>query len=277
MDLRNRPVVPGSRPKRLAVRHSRSAARTILRPAMPPASPPPRLRLIGAAACVHADGRVLALEAKDALLLAYLAIAGPTPRRELAALLWPDVDDERARANLRQRLFRLRKALGVELLEGAAVAHLAVGVETDLGERDAGVGELVAGVGESDAGGLSTWLEAAREHRRMRRLELLAETASAHESAGQLALALAAAQQLVEADRTSEHAHQRLMRLHYLRGDRSAALLAFDECEQMLKNEVGARPSAETLAIWARLVAHGPEGDPLWQLYKTAWERCRDR
>jgi len=37
------------------------------------------------------------------------------------------------------------------------------------------------------------------------------------------------------------------------------------------------RLSAEALAIWARLVAHGPEGDPLWRLYKTAWERCRDR
>ena len=135
MGLRTRPAVPSSRPQRLAARRSQRVARTILRPAMPPASPPPRLRLIGGAACVYADGRVLALEPKDALLLAYLALIGPTPRRELAALLWPDVDEERARANLRQRLFRLRKALGVELLEGAAVAQLAVEFNCREGDR----------------------------------------------------------------------------------------------------------------------------------------------
>jgi DNA-binding SARP family transcriptional activator len=43
----------------------------------------------------------------------------------LAALLWPDVEPTGARANLRQRLFRLRKALGRELLEGADVARCA--------------------------------------------------------------------------------------------------------------------------------------------------------
>ena len=34
-----------------------------------------------------------------------------------------------------------------------------------------------------------------------------------------------------------------------LAGDRAAALLAFDACERMLKHEVGATPSPETLAL----------------------------
>ncbi|MES2957135.1 MAG: AAA family ATPase [Pseudomonadota bacterium] len=210
---------------------------------------PPRLRLIGEAACICADGRVLTLEPKDALLLAYLAIVGPTPRRALAVLLWPDVDEERARANLRQRLFRLRKALGFELLEGAAVAHLAAAVQTDLADPDPGAGELVAGVTESEAGSLSAWLEASREHRRVRRIESLAGLASAHENTGQLALAIATAQQLVEADATSEHAHRRLMRLHYLRGDRAAALAAFDRCSDVLQRVLGIAPEPETEAL----------------------------
>ena len=258
MGLRTRPAVPSSRPQRLAARRSQRVARTILRPAMPPASPPPRLRLIGGAACVYADGRVLALEPKDALLLAYLALIGPTPRRVLAALLWPDVDEERARANLRQRLFRLRKALGVELLEGAAVAHLAVGVETDVGERDERAEELVAGVAESDAGGLWAWLETTREHRRVRRIEFLAGVASAYESAGKLALALATAQQIVEADATSEHAHRRIMRLHYLRGDRAAALAAFDHCCDVLERVLGVAPEPETETLRRHVEALAP-------------------
>ncbi|MBP6564498.1 MAG: hypothetical protein KA200_02680, partial [Burkholderiales bacterium] len=72
------------------------------------------------------------LEPKDALLLAYLAIEGPAPRARLAALLWPDVDDERARGNLRQRLLRLNRGAGVELVTGHPLARLADGVEHDL-------------------------------------------------------------------------------------------------------------------------------------------------
>lgn len=84
----------------------------------------PQLRLIGKAVCLHGAGQVLALEHKDALMLAYLALEGPTPRQALAALLWPEVDAARARANLRQRLFRLRRSLGFDLLQGSVVASV---------------------------------------------------------------------------------------------------------------------------------------------------------
>lgn len=212
-------------------------------------APPTRLRLIGEPVCLHGAGQVLALERTDALMLAYVAIEGPTPRKALASMLWPDVDDERARANLRQRLFRLRKALGFDLLEGAVVARVAAHVQVDLAAPDAGGGELLGAVTESDAGGLAAWLAAMRQRRRALRTASLAAAAAQLESAGRLGEALVAAQQLLDCEETSEHAHRLVMRLHYLSGDRAAALLAFDRCEQVLKDEVGARPSAETLAL----------------------------
>ncbi len=55
------------------------------------------------------------LAARDACLLARLALDGPQPRHLVAAWLWPFVPQARAHANLRQRLFRLR-ALGAELV-----------------------------------------------------------------------------------------------------------------------------------------------------------------
>lgn len=222
---------------------------------MPEAVAPFRLRLTGEAIGVHGDGRVLVLERKDALLLAYLAIEGPTARAVLATMLWPDVDDERARSNLRQRLFRLRRALGFELLEGAVVAGLRSDVVVDLAEADACAGELLSGVAEADAGGLAPWLAATREHRKTARIESLARQASALEGEGQLALALATAQQLVEVDATSEHTHRRVMRLHYLRGDRAAALAAFDHCCDVLERVLGVAPEAETEALRARIEA----------------------
>ena len=43
------------------------------------------------------------------------------------------------------------------------------------------------------------------------------------------------------------------MRLHYLRGDRAAAIAAFERFEQRLKDELGTRPSAETIELLATI------------------------
>ena len=103
------------------------------------------------------------------------------------------MDDERARSNLRQRLFRLRKSLGFDLLEGAAFAGLRADVAVELGSADPGAAELLSGVSDADAGGLAPWLAAAREHRRAAHIETLARLASVQEGEGQLALALVSA------------------------------------------------------------------------------------
>ena len=73
-----------------------------------------------------------ALAPRDAALLAWLALEGPTPRSRLAALLWPQSTPESAGNALRQRLFQLRRQLGVELVSGSAILSLAAGVEHDL-------------------------------------------------------------------------------------------------------------------------------------------------
>ena len=69
----------------------------------PKLEPALRLRLHGVAAVWRAGGAQQPLERKQAALLAWLRIEGPTPRARMASLLWPEVDGERARANLRQR------------------------------------------------------------------------------------------------------------------------------------------------------------------------------
>jgi DNA-binding SARP family transcriptional activator len=46
-------------------------------------------------------------------LLAYLALTAGTPHRreKLAGTFWPDTTEENARKNLRQELWRIRKAI----------------------------------------------------------------------------------------------------------------------------------------------------------------------
>jgi DNA-binding SARP family transcriptional activator len=197
--------------------------------------------------CTMSDGRVIDLEPKDALLLAYLAVEGPTPRGRLATLLWPDVDDERARGNLRQRLLRLKRSTGVELVAGNPQAALAAGIGHDLDDGH----ELLHGIEPHQAGGLADWLEAQRERRLRARIEGLDAATTQAENEGDLAAALRHASALVDLDPLSEHAHRRVMRVHYLRGDPAAAAAAYERCRDTLRRELNAAPSKETEALRA--------------------------
>ncbi len=226
-------------------------------------SPRAALRLAREPRYVHADGTVDALEHKDALLLAYLAIEGPTPRGTVAALLWPDVDAPRARANLRQRLLRLRRTVGRDLVEGNEIAALCADLVVDLARDDEGDGgSVLHGLDEGESAGFAEWLASAREQRRSAHLRQLADRSSQLEDEGSLGPALVTAQQLVDADPTSEHGHRRLMRLHYLRGDRAAALAAFDQCCAVLERILGVAPGAETEALRASVEAGALGHDP---------------
>jgi DNA-binding SARP family transcriptional activator len=213
-----------------------------------------QLQLSTTALALPAGRSPVPLAARDAALLAWLALQGPTPRIHLAALLWPDSPPEAARNTLRQRLFQLRRQFGDGLLEGQATLSLATGVTHDLHEAADVLANMVLDWG----GDYAAWLQAQRQLCQSRRCQSLAELADSAEQAGDWFGALGHAGELLVLDRLSESAHRRLMRLHYLAGDRAAALQAFDLCEQLLKDELGTRPSPETLSLLATLEQVAP-------------------
>lgn len=226
---------------------------------MPPPAGVVKLGLTAAPHWQLGDGPVHALAPVDALLLAWLAIEGPTPREQMASLLWPDSPAAAARNTLRQRLFRMRRAAGLDLVAGSAVLSLADGLQHDL-VADSGVLSGLGSGAEAASAPLGGWLAQQRRQRAAHRRQGLLERLDALESGGDLASALPLAQDLLALDPLAEDSHRRVMRLHYLQGDRAAALLSFDRLEQQLKHEVGTRPSAETLALLATIEA---AGDPL--------------
>jgi DNA-binding SARP family transcriptional activator len=225
----------------------------------------PRLHLLGDPK-VEVAGATVQLERKEAGLLAWLAVEGPTPRNKIASLLWPDKGDGAARNNLRQRLYLLRQRAGCDLTETSSeVLRLTDNVWHDI----AGIGDLLIqdvaaapddllGVLDySDCEHFDAWARAARQQWRVARRSKLAEIASRLERDGHVALALQYGERLIKDDPLLEHAHRRLMRLHYLRGDRVAALSAFSRCRDLLRRELGASPDRETLELAALVEASG--------------------
>lgn len=220
----------------------------------PPTAPRWQLRLLGAPAWRVAGGAWRALHKKDAALLARLAILGEQSRECVAALLWPDVSQARANANLRQRLFRLRRDVGGDLVRMAGPLRLAEGTRVDLDDDAAETEGLLAAMdfsGEPDL--LHAWVEQARLSWRARRIDRLIGRAAQLAEQGGLAGAIGLVEQALGLDALHEHAWRRLMHLHYLRGDRAAAVAAFERCEQALRVELGLRPGAETLSLLAQV------------------------
>jgi DNA-binding SARP family transcriptional activator len=192
-----------------------------------------------------AGGKTLELGRRDALLLALLATEGPQPRGRVASLMWPRSLPEAARNTLRQRLFALRKQCGHDLVVGSATLELADSVSHDLADAPTLLGQLQL----PECPEFDQWLQSERQRRQCHQRESLAVQIDALEAAGDLGGALSLVQNLLQLDPLSEDAHRRLIRLFYLRGDRSSAMLAFDRCAEILKDEVGALPSAATMQL----------------------------
>src|SRR5574338_49676 len=99
------------------------------------------LTTLGALRLAGTSGPVLSGRRKELALLTYIARRSPraVPRDELAALLWGERDEDRARQSLRHALHQLRRALesAIEITnEHVRVAGDAIDVDASLLERD---------------------------------------------------------------------------------------------------------------------------------------------
>lgn len=218
-------------------------------------------RLLGTPRLSGASGQTLDPERKTAALLALLALEGPTPRTRLVSLLWPETREAAARNNLVQLLRKLRAATGADLVEGGEVLCLSPGLDVDaLRARDAFTrgasaelarweGEPLAGLNYDDCPDLEGWLLAERERWTEWRAGAAREEAARLEREGRYDEAVRQTRRVLDLDPLSEDAWRRLMRLHYLRGDRAAALDAYRRCETLLRREFGVEPLPETVAL----------------------------
>jgi predicted ATPase/DNA-binding SARP family transcriptional activator len=236
-----------------------------------------RIELLGGLRARTAD-RVVAhfRTQKTGLLLAYLALHSQysQPRDALIELLWPEIDPEVGRTNLRSVLYSLRRELepadappGTLLLADRLTVRLdPVAFSTDVAElreavqAAARIAEpaqrarcLTAAAalyrGELLPGFLEPWVLAERQPVAETYLAALQQLAAAREQTGDLEGALEAARQAVTADPLREEAHYELMRLYAAAGQPSATVKQYQELERLLRQELGETPSAATRAL----------------------------
>ena len=98
------------------------------------------------------------------------------------------------------------------------------------------------------------WLLLERERWRQRFIQVLERLSVLRERERNYPAAIDCIQRLLRVDFLQELAYQRLMRLHYLRGDRTAALQVYHQCLTVLREEMGIDPSPATQTLYQHLL-----------------------
>jgi DNA-binding SARP family transcriptional activator len=220
-----------------------------------------QLKVVGTV-LLEGAGKTLRPERKTAAVLTYLALEGPATRSKLAGLLWPEVEERRARNNLVQALRRLKKATGVDFATGDDTLKLVDALKLDITTLNvlafqSNYQDLLNITGEflpydyDDLPEFSDWLLQVREKLTALRHEALTSLIRQNEKEGRYDKALKYAQDLVQLDILAEESYRLVMRLHYLSGNRAEAMKTFERCKTVLQKELSVEPSLETHTLAA--------------------------
>ncbi|MET0415183.1 MAG: BTAD domain-containing putative transcriptional regulator, partial [Actinoplanes sp.] len=236
-----------------------------------------RVHVLGGAE-LAVDGRPLAelASAKAAALLFYLALTGAGhSRTALAGLLWSDLPESTARANLRLVLTKLRRVVPEHVVVTRQTVALAVGRfwvdAAEVGrvartEQDDAVllaavrlcrGDLLPGFGVPGAPVFDEWLAGRRATVRADMLALLDRAVQRAWDRRDAAVGTEAARRLLELEPLHEEAHRALMWFLAVGGQRSAALAQFETCRYLLREELGVEPSPTTIALRDEIAGTG--------------------
>lgn len=214
---------------------------------------------------------------RAAALLIYLALTGqPQPRTQLADLLWGNLAEAQAKANLRYRLSDLRKVVGDYIVAtGETVAfnqelphwvdvtvfttYMTTAAAPTVSMIEPAVleellkfyrGEFLTGFLIEDAPVFDRWAFLQRHYLHDLLIQGLHLRAEQHLAQGEYAAGLARNHDLLTLEPWREEAHcQRILLLAHS-GQRDAALQQYRRCCQVLREELDVPPMSETTALY---------------------------
>jgi DNA-binding SARP family transcriptional activator len=238
---------------------------------------------------VTSDGRpTTALNTRRAReLFGYLVLNRnrPQQREALAGLLWEDAAPEQSRKYLRQALWQLQTVLrplgenkrqpvlevdpewiqlnGCESLrvdvecfhEATRCCQGIAGPQIDEFRRQRLEEAVSLYRGELLEGWYQEWCLLERERLRNDFLDTLEKLVCSCEAHRDSERGLAHARQMLAIDPAREQAHRHVMQLHFISGNRTEALRAFQRCEKLLLEEFGVPPSHQTFALYESIRA----------------------
>ncbi|MCB9420362.1 MAG: tetratricopeptide repeat protein [Ardenticatenaceae bacterium] len=247
-----------------------------------------QISLLGGAQIEQAGTAVTGFASRkaEALFIYLVCQQRPIPRGSLAVLLWPENDQTRALANLSVVLTSLRKQLDDYLLaDRQTVAfNAAADFRLDVAEFEQAVsevrdqqqksgklsrtsaaqlaaavslyqGDFLAGFNVRSAADFEAWVLLEQERLRQMMLDALSDLAAFHLQRGQYEDGIGYGRQLAALDPLLEEAHRLLIQLYAQNNQRAQALAQYEQCCQILADELGVEPDEATTALCEEIQA----------------------
>jgi DNA-binding SARP family transcriptional activator len=235
--------------------------------------------------CVRRDEKTVnGLDAgKLQELFSYILVFRESPhsRESLAALLWGDSSTVQSKKYLRQALWQIQSFFGSENSHGRIFdvepdwvsfnPGFEIGLDIAAFEQAFSLSREIAGQKLDDAqaemldrairlyqgdlleGWYQDWCICERERLQTNYLLMLDKMMSYCEAHQKYETGLTYGLRVLRYDRARESTHRRLMRLHYLAGDRTAALRQYEQCAAALSEELGVKPSRLTTGLYDQI------------------------
>lgn len=234
-------------------------------------------RLLGGAEIDYGGNPLRLTAVKPRALLIYLALTNRRHTRDaLAGLLWGDMPDGAAKANLRQALTTLRRLLPYHLVVSRNDVRLNPHASTAIdvhdfetavrqaGDRDIELlktaadlyrGDLLDGFLLEDVEPFVAWALPQQQRLRALALQTLHTLVGHYARCRQVRQGLDYATQLLALEPWREASHRQMMRLLAWDGQFTAALAQYKTCEHLLQEELGVDPLPETTQLYQRIRA----------------------
>jgi DNA-binding SARP family transcriptional activator len=207
----------------------------------------------------------------------------PHPREKLASLLWGDNLTAQAKGYLRKALWQFQTALdsqtqsvsnGLLLVEpgwvqinprsdfwlDVAIFEQTFTLVSDVPGQELGFQQVLTllnavGLYQGDLleGCYQEWCLYERERFQHMYLVMLDKLMGYCEARREYGAGLACGALILRYDKAQERTHWRMMRLHHLSGDRTAALRQYERCSAALDEELGVKPAKRTVALYEQI------------------------
>jgi DNA-binding SARP family transcriptional activator len=238
--------------------------------------------------CVRWDEQVIAgLDAcKMQELLGYLLLhrQHPLSREALASLLWPETTTAQSKKKLRQLLWHLQSTLcsqggaphdrlflvepdqvqmnteadlwlDVAVFEKTFTCMQGIaGQELDTQNAQAVQNAVLLYRGPLLEGCYEDWCLYQRERFQNMYLTMLEKLMGYCEVLHDYDTGIGYGMRIINCDKVRERTYRRLMRLHYLNGDRAKALGLYEQCSVALDEELGVKPSKRTMTFYKQIL-----------------------
>jgi len=200
-------------------------------------------------------------------------------REQIATLFWGDSPSPTARKNLRNTLWRLNQAFqsvgsSLEDLISTEGEHLsfrnAENLELDIDQFEMAIGlsqysssqeltvnqvSILESAVDIYKGDLlesvyEDWCLYERERLRLAFINILLQLVDHHVRKGTYSRGLEYGRRVLKLDPTREKVHRHIMMIHWLAGDREAALQQYRSCCDVLQIQLGLEPMGETKQLY---------------------------